>query len=691
MTVARGLRHVLLRAGRAALLVALLEFLTLEVVGDAQLPVPFWAPAGVAFALAYVDGAVVLPGVFLGLLAGQWSGDALPTSPVLVVGTALAVTLQAGVAAWIVRRVVGPLAALDQVGEVVRFLVFAGPVGSVLSSSIITGLRLAVGTLTTSDAPASWFSGWSADTIGILLIAPVVLMALRVMENAWEGRRLAVAGPALVIALVAFASFLQSTALVAQELSLRAQTTADLAQMQLQQTLDRHMQLLMSTAGLFRATDAVTPAGFERFAQPLLHRNASLRALEWAPLVPQAQRAAFEARQRRLLQDPAFHLTEHDATGAMVPAAARPEHVVVTYIQPLAGNAPALGYDLASNPSRAAAIARATRTGLPAATAPITLVQAQGSQTGMLIVDPVMAPSGGAADRRVLGYGVGVYAVGDMLREVYRSVVWNNVRVTVSDATHPQAEVPIATRFNSVRGGSSESLDRYISVAGRTWRMRVEVFALRPSQQIAGSTLFQLLAVLVVGLIMAFLLLVTGLYRTAERRARSLDYAATHDPLTDLFNRRALLERLELLRSIELPPDHAHVLLFLDLDDFKLVNDGAGHAAGDRMLRLVGDALSGLIRRTDMVARLGGDEFAVLLEDCPPAKGREIADNVVRSIDALRVEAGPQRYTIGVSVGMVVVRHGTQHSVDEVLHEADVACYAAKRSGKHRVVEADLA
>jgi diguanylate cyclase (GGDEF)-like protein len=167
------------------------------------------------------------------------------------------------------------------------------------------------------------------------------------------------------------------------------------------------------------------------------------------------------------------------------------------------------------------------------------------------------------------------------------------------------------------------------------------------------------------------------LFERLRESQLQLEYQAFHDSLTGLANRALFHDRLSRAIEDRLP----FGLLFVDLDDFKAVNDQSGHASGDAVLAVVGQRLSGSVRGTDVVARLGGDEFAVL------ANGLEEPERVaLRILDALAepVMVGDQWYTVRASVGVVVCggHHDDPLSTDELLHQADAAMYEAKRQGK---------
>src|SRR5216110_726789 len=166
--------------------------------------------------------------------------------------------------------------------------------------------------------------------------------------------------------------------------------------------------------------------------------------------------------------------------------------------------------------------------------------------------------------------------------------------------------------------------------------------------------------------------------------ARQMSYQATHDALTGLVNRREFERRLEEAIDSGHRGDGQHVLCYLDLDRFKLVNDTGGHVAGDSMLREVAKLLRDAVRDSDTVGRLGGDEFGTLLIGCPLDKARQIADDLTRSVGEYRFVWKDKIFNIGVSVGLVEISRESG-TLEELLAAADTACYVAKKQGSGKV------
>ena len=165
-----------------------------------------------------------------------------------------------------------------------------------------------------------------------------------------------------------------------------------------------------------------------------------------------------------------------------------------------------------------------------------------------------------------------------------------------------------------------------------------------------------------------------------EQMVNTLRREASQDDLTGLVNRRQLEAELQAL----VRESGRHGLLFIDLDGFKLVNDRAGHAYGDVVLRQVAGLLRRTVRASDTVGRLGGDEFVVLLRECDADRVTAVAGNLVRVLGRSEFGMAERLYRIGASVG-VRLFGSRQETMEDILRDADAACYRAKRNGRNRV------
>ncbi len=173
---------------------------------------------------------------------------------------------------------------------------------------------------------------------------------------------------------------------------------------------------------------------------------------------------------------------------------------------------------------------------------------------------------------------------------------------------------------------------------------------------------------------------------TKETRLfRQLSYQATHDALTGLVNRREFENRLKpALEKLKGDPESTHALLHLDFDQFKVINDTFGHAAGDSLLCQLAELTHGKIRSTDLLARLSGDEFGILLEFCSKTRAMEVAESIRSAIEGYRFEWQGSFAGLRCSIGVVMLT-SQDDDVNALMSSADVACYSAKDMGRNQV------
>lgn len=692
----------LLVAGATALIYLCLGLLSLWLAQSVGLAAPIYPAAGAAFVagmlwrwpgwLGVFFGAVGVNAIWLGRLGAPadivWS-----TAGAIAVGSAL----QAAIAGVAVRRLFGARLCLDTPANITGTLLIAGPLACGVAATIGVSIQLANGLLAPSAAAAGWLTWWSGDAIGVIVFTPLALMALPSQRPHWVGRRGKIAIPTLVLtgalglAIAQDANFARSY---------REEAVADIseeAESLLQGNLNRHLEVLEGLRAFLNTSDSLSADTFDRYTADFLVRFPNLQALSWNPVVTATELAAFEASMRLQPGLESFAVTEQNAGGGLGLVSPRPEYVVVAYIEPLASNSSAIGFDVLSNPARAKAIHAARDTGRATATSPIDLVQESGRQMGMLTLLPIyrdgrVPPTPSERRQAIRGFAVGVYRLESLLRETFADAAWDGVQVTLVDISERAQPVPIAdlaprdVEVLDEISSAPSATSRPLEVFGRMWELTV-----RPTSKAIGAgrrpmTTLLMLAGLGVGLLMeAFLLTVSSLDLRSRRDAEVFSFEALHDPLTSLPNRRAFFRALERWEKAEAPETKASTLLFCDLDGFKRVNDEAGHLAGDAFLREVARVLQARMRTEDQVARIGGDEFAVLLRHCPRHAAMMIANELIASVEVLRLPPPLQHFSISVSVGATVLRHRERVPLEDHLNRADQACYEAKRSGRGRV------
>ncbi|MGH7548322.1 MAG: GGDEF domain-containing protein [Gemmatimonadales bacterium] len=271
-------------------------------------------------------------------------------------------------------------------------------------------------------------------------------------------------------------------------------------------------------------------------------------------------------------------------------------------------------------------------------------------------------------------------AVGAELRRALRLVGAAGLMVLVYELnlrTPPEFRLGILYVVPVLLAAWHDGLGWGIGFAGATSLLRfvIGIDQMPPDTPIAARAVNELAYLAVLGVAIA------GLSQLRRTQAQ-LQLLATHDPLTNVLNARAFSNEL----SQELGRNRRYgrplALIYLDLDDFKTVNDAHGHATGDAVLRLVADAMRSAVRQADVVGRLGGDEFAVLMPETEGMVAHAAASRLANGIRT--VFRGTPSVT--ASIGVVSVT-GTEAGTDELIRKADQAMYEAKRGGKDRVVQ----
>jgi diguanylate cyclase (GGDEF)-like protein/PAS domain S-box-containing protein len=241
------------------------------------------------------------------------------------------------------------------------------------------------------------------------------------------------------------------------------------------------------------------------------------------------------------------------------------------------------------------------------------------------------------------------------------------VFAAVDEATGVDVPDPVARAFYD---GATVQSDGNV-VLRRRHDGPVEVdYAAAPIRDYAGD---------IVGVVLVF----HDMSRERQYAMR-LAHLASHDPLTGLLNRREFERRVTMALVENQYDANQHAILYIDLDEFKVVNDTCGHAAGDELLRQIGALLRPRLREGDTLARLGGDEFGVLLEHCAAAPALAIAEGLRTAIGEFHFQWNQRSFKIGASLGVVEVAGGP-HTLAGVLSAADAACYMAKDKGRNRV------
>jgi signal transduction histidine kinase len=347
-------------------------------------------PAGIAVSAMLIAGPAALPAVFIGsFLVNLWISYSLAGGLATAgLATALVIAfssmLQAAVGGSVLRRAMGYPAPLDNMRDLLRFFVLS-PVSCLTSASLSLAGMWTIGSIESQDIPTSWLTWWIGDTLGVLVVLPLMLVFFGEPRALWRQRVSYVALPmalffALFVAIFARVSGWEDNQSLL-EFRLRSQHLAD----SIQARLEAEGVFLEQLGEAFKARRfPVSEHDFRELVQKLLEHFPTIQAVEWAPRVGSAEREAFDLAQRR--QRPGFSIRQSASAGTPLAAAKKTPSYPVIYIEPLAGNQEAVGFDLGSQPDRRAAIETAIATGEVAATAPVRLVQEHAEEAGSLLI-----------------------------------------------------------------------------------------------------------------------------------------------------------------------------------------------------------------------------------------------------------------------------------------------------------------
>ena len=480
-----------------------------------------WPPAGIALAGLLIVGRRAWPGVLLGsFLVNVWTGFD-PTSPLTTVvsvavpaSLGLGAALQAVVGASLVRRVVGTPVTLVHAGDVIRFLSVAGPISCLVGASVGVTTLSVTGVVDWSNYLVNWSTWWAGDTIGALVFAPfVVLWSPQARVVPW--RRLLVSLPLLLAFASVVALYVQVSSVEQARIENAIAGRSMAVTQVIQSDVDRSVEILYSIRSLYGSSVEVNQHEFGTFAGALLERDPGILALSWDRRVRLDERAGIETSAQT--DTPGFQFTEREADGRRVQAGVRPEYVPVTFIEPLIANAEVLGFDVASDPARLAALSKARDTGQEMASGATMLVQNGGNERGFVVFLPIYAngrPTGSVEERRqnLVGYTAGVFRIDGLIGAAIVGADRTELVIRIYDgAVIDQSSLVYAA-------GSADPVDRApvwvtstINVAGRTWTVAVSPTSSFLGAQPSGQPWFVLVGgLLLVALLGAFLLIATG-------------------------------------------------------------------------------------------------------------------------------------------------------------------------------------
>jgi diguanylate cyclase (GGDEF)-like protein/PAS domain S-box-containing protein len=523
-----------------------------------------WPAAGVALAGLLVFGNRAWPGIWLASFCINLP-TALDTSTVdtilrsVLMASALGAgaSVQALAGAWLVRRTIDypiPFAKEIQIG---KLLALGGPIGCLVSASMGMATLWLTGAVQWADVPFSWLTWWVGDTLGVLVFMPLFLTWIARPEQLSRRKKILISMPIALLFAMVTVLFVQASALEQHRIRVEFERRADRVAQSLVTRFTGYTEVLRAVADFFQASAVVDRQAFHDFTAGSLSRYPGLQALAWDARVTGPGRSAYEDVIGRDGK-PGFRIREEDSRGVLVNAPSRPEYFPVTFIEPLAANLPAVGFDAASEPSRREAMALARDSGAPAATAPVNLVQHPGDPSGILIYLPVFPPhvahaTVGPRRETLRGYAVAIFRADDFMTRFLRKVDTQGLRLQVYDIADQGAGrllYPKAGHATTRDGGATayDALVRRstVDVAGRRWQIDFYL----PPEQLAKHRSWLAWSVMAAGMLFTalcsvFLLLAVGRTVAIEQEvgSRTAELEASNQALQAQFAARIEVER----------------------------------------------------------------------------------------------------------------------------------------------------
>ena len=656
------------------------------------LVLPLWPSAGFALAASLIWGVLVLPGVLVGALLVQLNMHGLLGLEVPIwrevlaaLMTALGATMGAWIGAKLTKRCLRPGFGFINSRSILFFLILGGWVSTLLSPTVTVVVGQILLPAQQGEHPLlNWLSWWVGESLGVIVFAPIVVLLFARRSNRTQSHPGKVIFPSLALTLFLLFGLIRVEALAqANEVYRLQERLLDIAE-RISGRVDLHSQILESTISLREASEYVSSDEFRAFTRLSVDQNPEIQALEWAPLVRLSERSQFELEGKQQLGLDSFQIKERFASGELGKAGERPRYAPVTYVEPIKGNRPALGYDLLSSPERATTLELASAAKTTLMSSPVQLVQQETpGEYGALLVYPSFN-----RQSQLEGYAVGVYRLRDLFERLFASGLGSRWNLSVADVTTEGISYPLVQRGSHDSESSSLLEPVVFDVAGRRWEL------IGFPEEGFGENSFFSLGLIAPALMMGLLLISTAseafllLWSVAETqlnlRASQSEKAANRDELTGLLNRRGFqscFEKIVARNNLE-QGRAASSLLFIDLDGFKSVNDVAGHDVGDDLLIRIARAIRSNVRERDLVARLGGDEFAVLLPNCHSDVAASLAPKMIQSIQAVQLSTVHGLMGVGASIGIAEVISGDAQPIRSSMKLADDACYRVKRRGK---------
>ncbi len=594
-----------------ALAYAAVAAFALLLAGPPAYASPLYPSAGIALAATLVFGRAALPGVWMGAWLANWGlsparGQDLWPALVLPMTIGVGAAAQAWVGAALVRRFVSRPLVLDAPRDILLAALLGAALACTLSASLATAALSMAGVLAAGERLATWLTWWQGDTLGVLIGAPVVLSIIGQPAEDWRPRRRTLGLPLLLVLLVLTTTLSQLERLDRKRVQATFERDADRLASNAQHRMGAALHALQALHSAARQSGELNQDALREASRWWLAQPIHLQAMGHSVRLAEAEVPAFEAEARRQGLT-GYRVFERDAGQAR---RVDGEVVALRHIEPLQGNAGALGVNVLSIPAARVAIEKTRRSGEPAASAGFRLTQAQVNETGVVLYQALYRGDPGDDQARQQAFRGLVFvtvntarALDDLAQAGQEYLRWC---LTDLDASSQRMRLAGPGRCEDDTPARADlAVTRLVHVGGREWQLAIAASAkLVPGHTGPANWLLASVGMAATALLGALLLIVTGQHRRTELAVS----AATSDLRREMDGRQsveqAARESEARLRSIL---DHAPLgVVFLDSrGEILEANRCLGGMVGTSADRLRGRLVLELVHPDDVEQLLG--------------------------------------------------------------------------------------
>ncbi len=573
------MRNDIFISGLVALAYTLAGWVSLQFAVPPGYSAPFFPSAGIALAALLIFGRRHVAGVIAGSLAVQLiaatnSGQPVNALPLAVLLVPLFAGAQALAGVWLVRRLVGMPNSLDTPAPILRLMVLAAPLGCLVSASGAIPLLVHGGLIAPGEALFNWWNWWVGDTLGVVVVTPLMFVFFGHPAEDWRPRRLSVALPLCAAILLTCGALYQVSRWESQRIQTQFNRDTEHLTSLVRKRLDAQIDMTLAVRHFMGISPAASRQDFRDFVVPMLERYPGTQNFGWSPLIPDHRRAAFEAAVRRAHGDD-FAILDRDPGGLTFPARPADEYLPITFVEPFASNTTVYGLNPLSLRATAFAIERSRLSGMPVASEGIRLVQERATQRGVVLYQAVFDRPPDDREPTMIGVISAVFRMDDTFAAILSASREVQVELCLVDlagaADNRRLYGPEGCEADGwLRATVSRAIP--LGFAEREWQIRLRGTAAYVKELrgwAAWTTMALGLATL--GMLGAFLLITSGHTRRISRlvERRTAELASATDALRE---QRAALERAQRIAK---------------LGSWECAADGGALACSDRLGRLL--------------------------------------------------------------------------------------------------------